>query len=463
MIPPNENGLPQIESYEAARRRRRRWLPGLVIGLSILILVLAVATPLWLPGALRTLIPDRYLAAYAPEPVQELIFDRNPVRLLPTAHPLEPGVANTLLGGIEAEETATPTPEGVGVVEPSQATPTPASGAEPGADGPAFVPAQPSIDTGPLPPSAQLTGFEQTYQGWNNCGPATLTMYLNYYGLGVSQDDVAAFVKPDPEDRNVRPDELAAFVESRGFEMMVRVNGSIDLLKRFISLGYPVMIEKGFDPEPERLGWMGHYLLLTGYSDESGTFSTMDSYLGPNRTETYEHIDAFWHHFNRTYLVAYPPDKSDEVAAIIGPDMDDYTMYVRALEQAQSETQQNPDDPFGWFNVGTNLVALGDHQNAAAAFDIARQKGTPWRMLWYQFGPYQAYLAVGGNRLYDVATLADTVIANNVYSEEAYYYKGLALLAQGETRGARAQFSKALDYNSNYEAAREALAQLDAG
>jgi tetratricopeptide (TPR) repeat protein len=238
------------------------------------------------------------------------------------------------------------------------------------------------------------------------------------------------------------------------------VNGSITLLKRLIAAGYPVMIEKGFDPEPERLGWMGHYLLLSGYSDETQEFSTMDSYLGANLTESYVHIDYYWRHFNRVYLVAFPEEKRAEVEGIIGADMDDYTMYSRALQQAQAETQENPGDPFGWFNVGSNLVALGDFESAATAFDIAREKGTPWRMLWYQFGPYQAYLEVGGNRLYDVITLANAVLEDNIYSEEAYYYKGLAYSAQGEATAARSQLNKALNYNSNYHAARQALFDL---
>ncbi len=52
------------------------------------------------------------------------------------------------------------------------------------------------------------------------------------------------------------------------------------------------------------------------------------------------------------------------------------------------------------------------------------------------------------------------MIYDNIYSEEAYYYKGLAYLAGGDTRAARAQFNRALSYNTNYHAAREALNAL---
>lgn len=460
----NGEEFPQTESYANAQRKKRRWLPTILVGGSIAVLLLAVATPLWMPGLLRAVIPDRYLAAYLPDSLQAVVFEQDPSLMLPTAPPVGDEVAGALLEGFGPADadSPTPVPDGYGVITPAppEELDVPSEPDEEAGPTPGFVQAEPEAQLGPIPPSTQLEEFTHTYQGWNNCGPATLTTLLSYYSLGVTQDNVANFVKPNPEDRNVRPDELQAYVASVGYEMIVRVNGDLDLLKRFIASGYPVIVEKGFDPEPDRLGWMGHYLLLTGYSDQTATFTTMDSYLGPNRSESYDHIDRMWRHFNRLYLVAYHPSQAAEVAAIVGPDMDDFTMFSRALQRAQAEVQQNPDDPFGWFNVGTNLVALGDYNGAAAAFDLARARGTPWRMLWYQFGPYEAYLGVGGDRLTDVRTLADTVIYDNIYSEEAYYYKGLAYLAGGDTRAARAQFNRALSYNTNYHAAREALNAL---
>ena len=464
--------LPQTDSYHMARRQRapgwRRYIPAIGIGASLLVLLCAVLMPFWLPTTIRRIIPDRYLIAYAPEPLQAIVFDSNPLQMLPTAAPVQGSDAAALLeynpgvsGGSIPNPLATPQ-----AIAPSTDQSVPIPPADPNA-----TPTSPfvavgggsapgSVSVGSQESYADLSGFKWVGQGWNNCGPATLSTTLSFWGWNLGQNDVANYVKPNPEDRNVRPDELKAYVESIGYGAIVRVNGSVTLIKRLIAAGYPVIIEKGFDPEPERLGWMGHYLLLSGYSDATQEFTTMDSYLGANLTESYVHIDYYWRHFNRVYLVPFPEENRAQVEAIIGADMDDYTMYSRALQQAQSETQQNPGDPFGWFNVGSNLVALGDYESAATAFDLAREKGTPWRMLWYQFGPYEAYLHVGGNRLYDVITLADAVLQDNIYSEEAYYYKGLAYSAQGEATAARSQLNKALNYNSNYHAARQALFDL---
>ena len=91
------------------------------------------------------------------------------------------------------------------------------------------------------------------------------------------------FLKPDQEDKNVSPSEIVDFVEQQGLRAIVRYGGDIDLIRRLLLAGFPVMVEKGFDPEPEELGWMGHYLLIIGYNEFEQAFVTMDSYLGPER------------------------------------------------------------------------------------------------------------------------------------------------------------------------------------
>ena len=40
---------------------------------------------------------------------------------------------------------------------------------------------------GIVPTSWHLNGIQHIYQGWNNCGPATLTMGLTYYGYSDDQ------------------------------------------------------------------------------------------------------------------------------------------------------------------------------------------------------------------------------------------------------------------------------------
>ena len=79
-------------------------------------------------------------------------------------------------------------------------------------------------------------------------------------------------------------------------------------------------------------------------------------------------------------------------------------------------------------------------------------------MLWYQFGPYDAYYKTG--RYEDVILLADVTLKDRPYFEESYYYKGLALAAMGDEDGARQNLERAVVFNPNFNPAVEALETL---
>ncbi|TAH51801.1 MAG: hypothetical protein EYC68_09580 [Chloroflexota bacterium] len=306
-------------------------------------------------------------------------------------------------------------------------------------------------------PFVELGGVTHEAQRFNNCGPTTLRMYLSYFGYTRdTQVQIANVLKPNKDDRNVSPDELIGYAQAKGFHAITRVNGDTERLKQFLSNDLPVMIEEGYDPPRAKQGWMGHYLLLTGY-DSHGIIA-QDSYNGPNQRVAWQEVDANWRNFNRTYLVLYTPAQEPLVRAIIGEDMDDATMYAKAAQRAQEEWNANPNDAFAAFNLGSSLVGLGEYEAAAIAFDQARLLKLPWRMLWYQFGPYEAYYRVG--RYEEVIALADATLKPTSDLEESYYYKGLALEKLGRSDEARAALEMALRYNSNYLAARQALKNL---
>jgi tetratricopeptide (TPR) repeat protein len=324
-------------------------------------------------------------------------------------------------------------------------------------------------DAATIPASYQLNGFTHIYQRWNNCGPATLTMGLTHYGFAADQLPAANWLKPNPEDGNVSPWQMAEYVNTQAggtVRALWRYGGTLERLKTLIASGFPVIIEEGYEPYDHQgnyLGWMGHYLLLTGYDDAQQVFYAQDSYIGPNQAYTYDHIDEFWQHFNRVYIVLYDAGQEAAVLALLGTDADPQQNAINALEAARAEALADPTDHFAWFNMGTSFVALGMHQEAAVAYDQARTVGggLPWRMLWYQFGPYEAYNAVG--RYQDTLELARAVIDNSGtarYIEETYYYAGVAREALGELDRARDNYAAAVELNSNYVAAIEALNRL---
>lgn len=317
-----------------------------------------------------------------------------------------------------------------------------------------------------LPETFSLTGFRHEYQGWNNCGPATLTMGLTYFGWTDNQFTAAAWLKPNTEDKNVSPWQMAEFVNTQTpARALVRYGGSLDLLRRLIANQFPVVIEAGY--EPEGYDWMGHYLLVMGYDQPAGTLLTQDSFLGPDKVYTEADIDRYWHHFNRVYVVLYAPEREAELLAFLGEDADVQANAAHALEIARQEAVSNGSDPFAWFNMGTSYTLLGMYPEAAVAFDQARNtgEGIPWRMLWYQFGPFEAYLETG--RIDAVLELVQYNLATTPDGEhpieETYYYAGLARAAQGDTDRAVLNLQQAVFLNPNFAPAREALAALQGG
>lgn len=307
-----------------------------------------------------------------------------------------------------------------------------------------------------LPPAVVLTGVSHAWQTWNNCGPATLAMGLSFFGHSDTQADTAGVLKPDADDKNVSPSELADYARSVGLSAQWRVNGDANLLKRLLSHDLPVIVEMWIEPEPN--DGMGHYRLLIGYDDAAGHFMTYDSLDGPDVVVRYAQFDAGWRVFNRAYVVVYPPEQHDVVAGLLGEAMDAETAYRGAAARAEAALEASPDDAFAWFNLGSSLSALGEHAEAAAAFDRARMAGLPWRMLWYQFGPFESYLAVGRHE--DVMALADANLRNAGNLEESHYWKGRALAAVDQPDAARQAFQRALNSNPNFAPARQALVLL---
>ncbi len=319
-------------------------------------------------------------------------------------------------------------------------------------------------ETPVLPTYYQLAGMRYEAQWWNNCGPATLTSALSYFGYSNDQGRAADWLKPNREDKNVSPWQMVEFVNSQVGELPIyalrRYGGDLTLLKTLIAHDFPVIIEAGYDPEPDRLGWMGHYLFARGYDDSVQVLITNDSYIGESTNYSYDHIQTFWQHFNYTYIVLYESAREPELLELLGTNADERQNAINALEIARVEAVEDNTDKFAWFNMGTNFVALGMYNEAAVAYDQAFSLGLPWRMLWYQFGPLEAYNATGQfDKTIELAqrNLND---GGGHYVEETFYYAGVAREGLGETDRALDNYRGALTFNPNFTPAQEALKRL---
>ena len=321
-----------------------------------------------------------------------------------------------------------------------------------------------------LPAQVKLEGVAHQYQKWNNCGPATLSMALSYWGWEGNQQDTAAYLKPNPGDVNVMPFEMTGYVEDETDMLAIRrVGGDLALIKSMVANGYAVIVEKGTDYKD---GWVGHYVLVTGYDDGREMFITQDSLAGVDFEVAYEEILSNWRVFNYTFIIVYPSESEAEVMTLLGPWVDEAWAAGHALNLAsqQIESEVGRALYFAWFNKGSSHVLRGEYAAAASAYDVAFDLYSrlpvderPWRMMWYQTGPYEAYYQAG--RYNDVINLANTTLwaAARSVMEESYYWRGMAKEALGDLDGALSDYRKSVDMNPNFGLGIEALERLEQG
>jgi hypothetical protein len=313
----------------------------------------------------------------------------------------------------------------------------------------------------PIPERMVLAFNQWTKQNWNNCGPDNLSMMLNYWGWGGDQTDIASVLRPFWDDKNVMTYELERYVlENTNYAIAVRTGGTLDDLRSLIAAGFPVMVEKGFDVVDRNLGWMGHYLFITGYDNAQGIVVTQDSYLGPDTAFAYDSLIYDWRAFNFVYLVAYPWDRQAEVLALLGPnaDLEANRFFTLDLAQRESQSLEGQSQAFAYFNLGSIHVARLEYVDAAYAFDKARLLGLPWRFLWYQTGPYFAYFYSG--RYQDVIDLANATLNVQEHLEESWYWRGMARFQLGDRQGAVDDWRKALEWHPGFAPALEQLVAL---
>jgi tetratricopeptide (TPR) repeat protein len=231
-----------------------------------------------------------------------------------------------------------------------------------------------------------------------------------------------------------------------------------------------VIVEKGLQQHDK--DWLGHYVLVTGYDDERARFITQDSLIMADLPVPYEAFaPQWWRDFNNVYMVIFPPQDQARVLALLGDQADPQANIQAAAEKARAEipTLSGRDQYFAWFNLGSNLAALQDYAGAAEAYDQAfaiypsiPEADRPWRMLWYQTGPYAAYYYTGRHQ--DVVNLANTTLSflDKPILEETLYWRGLAREAQGDLEGAIADYQKAAQINPSSTPAMEQLQRLGA-
>jgi tetratricopeptide (TPR) repeat protein len=305
-----------------------------------------------------------------------------------------------------------------------------------------------------------LPSQKYVYQTFNNCGPAALSMVLDFFGISKSQLEIADRLRPFQhsrgigDDKSVMLDELASFARENNLITFKRPNGDIEKLKLFLENGIPVLTLTWLNEQ----GGFGHYLIVKGYEDKVSQVISDDSIYGANRYTSYEDFLKGWQVFNYEYLVIAPQEKSEIIKKILGPENDINISYQKSLERADDDLKQNPTNHYAHFNKSTGFYYLNQFDQSIQLFEQI-QNNLPQKILWYQIEPILSYTKV---KNYDKAIiLIDKILSNgNPAFSELYFIKGQILLEKGDKDAAKKEFEKALYYNKNFHPALNAMQNI---
>jgi tetratricopeptide (TPR) repeat protein len=311
-----------------------------------------------------------------------------------------------------------------------------------------IVKPQPTLK--PSPTAKVLTGGYQTFQTFNNCGPASLSMTLSYFDIDKSQHELGDLLRPyqhptgDNDDKSVTLPELAHLAESYGFLAYGRPNGNMELIREFINNDMPVIARTWTKVNED----IGHYRVIKGYDEARGVIIQDDSLQGANLEFSYESFNALWEAFNYEYLVLVPPEKQEIAEVILGENVSEAIAWQNALKLSDAALAKNPGSIYAQFNRSVALYHLGQYQESVQAFEAVENK-LPFRMLWYQIEPFLAYQKLGQDER--VLSMTQKVLDNhNRAFSEAYQIRGEVYQTLGKNDLAQEEFAKVLLYNKNF-------------
>ena len=120
------------------------------------------------------------------------------------------------------------------------------------------------------------------------CGPACLTMVLRYWGVNITQKEIAAEIY-DPVTHLTYISDMEEY--PRRFNFTVEsMFSDIDELKELIKNGYPVIVLQKYSLTDT----YGHFRVVLGYNDRTKIIMTNDPLRHANYTIEYSVFKKLW-------------------------------------------------------------------------------------------------------------------------------------------------------------------------
>jgi len=295
------------------------------------------------------------------------------------------------------------------------------------------------------------------FQTFNNCGPASLSMALRFYDIVETQAKIGNDLRPfqvpggDNDDKSVTLKELAEYSKNYGFVPYHLPMGNSEIVKQLIAQDLPVITRTWLTADED----IGHYRIIKGYDENTGTYIQDDSLQNKNLSYTYDEFNEIWKKFNYEYLILVPQEKVDTIDRILGENTDPKTAWQSAVNNSIMQLEENGNDIDARFNLSVAYFNVGEYEKSVEEFEKVENL-LSFRTLWYQIEPIEAYYSL---KNYDrVFEITDKILNNqNRAFSELYIIRGKIYQEQGQVELARQEFQNAVFYNQNKKEAQDLL------
>lgn len=259
-----------------------------------------------------------------------------------------------------------------------------------------------------LPARAAVGPMRHIWQSLNNCGPAAVVMALSTFNIDADQEVARLALRGPDVRRGMGPAPVDPWVsELYGLRSVSRMNGTAELMKRFVANGFAPMVTQWMqDPTISRIA---HWRTVRGYDDDLAVFYVNDPMLGANVALSYDWFDANWQPFSFRWMVVYRPEDLGRVQGIVGPDWAESSMRDRFYARAKADAYTQ-DTSAAWLTYGEAAYQDGWFAEAVMAFERGMSLGSANGVFTVRNSYPQALRALGRQTEADRAasTLATT-------------------------------------------------------
>ncbi|MCH9742742.1 MAG: PA2778 family cysteine peptidase [Proteobacteria bacterium] len=232
-----------------------------------------------------------------------------------------------------------------------------------------------------LPPQAMITSVPFVAQSDHECGPATLSMVLKFYGKEVALNQLVDQVYLPERQGSLQVEMQSA---PRRHDMVSYVlEPKLSALLQEIAAGHPVIVFQNLSL-PLYPVW--HYAVVLGYDKNQDTV-VLHSGETPNQSMSFYTFEQVWARGHYWAMVLLPPEvlpaslAEDKVAAAIAHvervnPATALTAYQRALIVWQ-------DDPILLLGAGNAAYNLGKKETAVVTYQTLVEKHPEFADAWH--------------------------------------------------------------------------------